>query len=153
MCKSTPTLTFLSYTDFLGELAQRRLTEVRLQEVVRQEVYDSYLLVLTALASSDAGRAEVLVCNLQVARGQPMSNRHEQHHANLRTAAEIVRLNLTGQGFSVRPGVWAHESGWGSPHRPARWAGDASADDLWALPVAQELAQPEAVRWSETEAA
>jgi len=122
------TLTFLSYTDFVAELAHQHLAKVRLESGSRDRPvsgapgpFREYIVTLTALTDV-IGAPEVLACTFRVGGcWEIFKDQHPEHQTNLEQAVAAIRVDLEKEGIAVRPGVYAHETHWGY----------ATADGLW----------------------
>jgi len=130
MNKQAPiTLTFLSYTDLIAELVYRKVAEVRLQSGVRDKsspgaggAWCDYIVALTALDVDREGLPVILACTLRAGGcWETFKEQHPEHLANLDEASEIVEANLERNGFRVRPGVYAHDNGWGYANPDGLW--------------------------------
>jgi len=124
-----PTLSFLSYAEFLVELTCQEIGQVRLQAGTRGRpvsgapgLHLDYILTLTALSANEAGVPQVLACTFRVGGCWAVfRDQHPENQANLDVATELVRADLDQQGITVLPGVYAHETNWGY----------ATPDGLW----------------------
>lgn len=122
-----PTLTFLSYRDFVAELSRREITELRLESGTRDEnrgapgPWRNYIVTLTAM-STRTGLAEALACTFRVGGcWEIFSDRHPECRSNLAKAVEVLTEDLQALGIAVLPGVYAHETNWGYAHPSGLW--------------------------------
>jgi hypothetical protein len=122
-----PTLTFLSYRDFVAELSRREITELRLESGTRDEnrgapgPWRNYIVTLTAV-STGAGLQEVMACTFRVGGcWEIFSDRHPECSNNLAGAVEVLTEDLQALGIAVLPGVYAHETNWGYGHPSGLW--------------------------------
>ena len=122
-----PTLTILSYRDFIAELSRREITELRLESETRDEnrgapgPWRNYIVTLTATSTS-TGSPEVLACTFRVGGcWEIFSDQHPECRSNLAIAVEVLTEDLGAAGLAVLLGVYAHETSWGYAHPSGLW--------------------------------
>ncbi len=126
----------LGYTDFVVELARRKIGEVRLWSGTRgQSVPDSpgpyldYIIVLTAL-DNRGNSPVVLACKFYMGGcWEIFKDQHPENVANLEKAVVVLEADLNHWALDVRSGVYAHDNTGAYAH-DNNW-GYAASGGLW----------------------